>query len=232
MASEGPYRLAPAQVDTPLPDIEDQGGGDYNIWYNHKVGKRKRSAPERGVAARTRCKPLEHEGLTKGNSRSDICLFFARGACHLGHRCSRRHRLPNFDDEQAVEIQRDVFGRTRESTEGDDHNGPGSILKENKSLFVGNVSPSVSEAVLRSTFAVFGPIASIRYICAKQIAFIQFQWRVSAEFSKEAMSQQVVEKAVVSVRWAKEDPNPRRIAALAAEKRARVLRAVEETAPV
>jgi hypothetical protein len=225
-------RLAPPQISKPLLDQEDEGGGEYNIWFHHKAGKRKRHVPERGVASKTRCVPDKHEGRTKGASGSDICLFFARGACHLGHRCNRRHRIPVYDDEVSMEIQRDCFGRMREATEGDDQNGPGSVLKENKTLFIGDVSPSTPNDVLRKAFEVFGPVVSIRFVRAKSIAFLEFQWRASAEFSKEALSQQVVGASTVSVRWAKEDPNPRRIAALAAERAAKVLRVVEDSSEV
>ena len=189
-------RLAPCQIDKPLPDLDSEdggggGGGDYNIWYHAKPGKRKRRAPERGVAARTRCVPDLHEGRTKAGSASDICLFFARGCCHLGFRCNRRHRLPTHEVELALDVQRDCFGRAREATEGDDQNGPGSVLKENTTLFVGNCGAESTEAGLRAAFAPFGPIAQVRFQPAKSLGFVQFRWRASAEFAKEAMSQQV-----------------------------------------
>mmetsp|Transcript_42693 Transcript_42693/g.96627 ORF Transcript_42693/g.96627 Transcript_42693/m.96627 type:complete len:153 (+) Transcript_42693:40-498(+) len=116
-------RLAPPQVDKKVSH-DDPGDGDYNIWYHSKPGKRSRG-PERGVASSTKCEPSLHEGRTRGASGSDICLFFARGSCHLGHRCNRRHRLPSAEVEMAIDIQRDCFGRRREATEGDDQDGPG-----------------------------------------------------------------------------------------------------------
>ena len=179
----------------------------------------------------TRCIPGLHEGRTKGGRASDICLFFARGACHLGHRCNRRHRLPTVDDEVGSDIQHDTFGRNRETTEGDDQNGPGSVFKENRTLFVGDFGPACTQETLRREFSIFGPIVQIRFFPAKSLAFVQFQFRATAEFAKEAMSQQVIEGAAVGVRWAKEDPNPRRVAALASARAASVVRQVQDVDP-
>lgn len=130
-----------------------------------------------------------------------MCLFFARGACNLGHKCNRRHRVPT---EEGFDIQIDCFGRNREATEGPDQNGPGSVLLENRTLFVGDFGSDCTEDTLRQAFQTFGQIVQVRFFPQKSLAFVQFNWRSSAEFAKEAMSQQVVGTgAVVSVRWAK-----------------------------
>jgi len=148
-----------------------------------------------------RCRPELHEGKTRGGSGSDVCLFFARGACHLGHKCNRRHRLPT---EDGLDVQFDCFGRQREATEGPDQNGPGSVLLENRTIFVGDFGVDCTEDTLWQEFEVFGEIVQLRFLPQKSIAFVQYNWRSSAEFAKEAMSQQVVgEGSVVSVRWAK-----------------------------
>lgn len=216
-------RLAPVQCDRP-PE-EDSLGGE-NIWYSNK--KRKRPPP-RGVASSTRCVPDKHEGRTRCSRGSYICLHFAQGSCHLGHKCTRRHRVPKYADEMELDVQRDIFGRERQATEGDDQNGPGSIMKENKTLFVGNVGSTCTEAMLNNAFGALGPIVSVRLFTAKDLAFVQFRWRASAEFAKEAMSQQTLDNGnIVSVRWAREDPNPRAVAAAAAERAHYAARAVAE----
>jgi hypothetical protein len=69
----------------------------------------------------------------------------------------------------------------------------------------------------------------VRLFTAKDLAFVQFRWRASAEFAKEAMSQQTLDNGnIVSVRWAREDPNPRAVAAAAAERAHYAARAVAE----
>ena len=40
----------------------------------------------RGVKSPNRCIPTQHSGKTRG-ATPDTCLYFARGGCHLGHRC-------------------------------------------------------------------------------------------------------------------------------------------------
>lgn len=167
-------RLAPAQIARPLED-PDEGHGDRNIWYHDRPGKRRKQ--ERGVQARTKCLPAKHEGRTKGGSASDICLHFALGSCHLGHRCNRRHRIPTVEDDLKSDIQHDCFGRARESTEGDNQDGFGSVMKENVTLFVGDFGACCTEDVLRDEFTAFGPLVQIRFFPHKRLAFIQFLWR-------------------------------------------------------
>ena len=40
----------------------------------------------RGVKSPNRCILTQHSGKTRG-ATPDTCLYFARGGCHLGHRC-------------------------------------------------------------------------------------------------------------------------------------------------
>ena len=109
-------RLAPAQCSAPVE--ENFGGSEHNLWWGHKNSKRKRPPP-RGVEAKTRCLLVKHSGRTRGGASADTCLYFAQGCCHLGHRCVRRHRVPGYAEEMALDVQRDVFGRQRDASEGD-----------------------------------------------------------------------------------------------------------------
>jgi RNA recognition motif-containing protein len=78
------------------------------------------------------------------------------------------------------------------------------VLLENRTIFVGDFGVDCTEDTLWQEFEVFGEIVQLRFLPQKSIAFVQYNWRSSAEFAKEAMSQQVVgEGSVVSVRWAK-----------------------------
>ena len=57
----------------------------------------------------------------------------------------------------------------------------------------------------------FGPVKYVRHFAHKGFSFVQYFMRASAEFAKEAMGNQVIRgtEPVLSVRWAREDPNPR-----------------------
>lgn len=228
-------QLAPAQCSKPPPGPardDDEGFGDYNIWYHSRPNKRQRLREERGVQRKTRCVPVKHEGRTRGGAASDICVFFAQGCCHAGHQCRRRHVIPRLSEALALHVQHDVFGRSRQATEGDDQDGPGSVLKENKTIFVGGLGPAdCTTSKINENFAPIGPIVQIRPFPGKSIAFVQFEWRASAEFAKEAMNQQKVGDSVVSVRWAREDPNPRAVAAAMAATKAYVAEQVTQTLP-
>jgi len=49
----------------------------------------------------------------------------------------------------------------------------------------------------------------LRVVQGKSIAFVQYKWRVAAEFAKEAMSDQSLDsQEILNVRWASEDSTP------------------------
>jgi len=203
-------RPAPQQVSKPAVDLDAQEG-DYNIWYHKRPGQ-KRGRDDgtlpRGVKSPNRCIPIKHSGKTRG-ATPDTCLYFARGGCHLGHRCGRRHRLPMPSDEPDTQV--DTFGRRRGATEGDDNNGVGSVFVANCTLWVVNIAADCTEESVRRDFSEFGPVQHVRHFAHKGFTFVQYYMRASAEFAKEAMANQVIRgtEPVLSVRWAREDPNPR-----------------------
>ncbi|KAJ1541257.1 Pre-mRNA-splicing factor, partial [Nowakowskiella sp. JEL0078] len=63
---------------------------------------------------------------------------------------------------------------------------------------------------VRRHFELWGEIENIRILEAKAVAFVRYKYRVHAEFAKEAMFGQSLDKnEVLNVRWATEDPNPK-----------------------
>jgi len=63
--------------------------------------------------------------------------------------------------------------------------------------------------VIQKYFGKYGEILNLRILHGRSIAFITYRLRVSAEFAKEAMSDQsIIGNEVLNVRWANEDPNP------------------------
>ena len=89
--------------------------------------------------------------------------------------------------------------------------GVGSFEKENRTIYVGNVSiRDKSEAVVAKHFSEWGDIDYIRILEGKGVSFVRFRFRSCAEFAKEAMFGQCLDDTeVLNVRWATEDPNPK-----------------------
>uniref|UniRef100_A0A061SBV7 Pre-mrna-splicing factor cwc2 n=1 Tax=Tetraselmis sp. GSL018 TaxID=582737 RepID=A0A061SBV7_9CHLO len=76
----------------------------------------------------------------------------------------------------------------------------------------GGRSADDTRELVMDSFQEWGPIRSINVIPTKTIAFVQYYWRCSAEFAKEAMHAQCLKGSgsneVLSVCWANDDPNP------------------------
>jgi hypothetical protein len=128
----------------------------------------------------------------------------------------------------------DVFGRERHKSDREDMGGVGSFNRQNKTLYVGGIRTSTpdAEAKIRAHFGQFGPIEKINIIHGRSIVFVTYNWRVSAEFAKEAVADQsVVTNEIVNVRWAHEDPNPRAIAETEERVLNQALTAIHESNP-
>ena len=66
------------------------------------------------------------------------------------------------------------------------------------------------EDVVHREFAEFGPIEEVRIIRRLNIAFVRYFHRISCEFAKAAMEDQLLGgRERINVRWAYEDPNPK-----------------------
>ena len=70
-------------------------------------------------------------------------------------------------------------------------------------------SPKALEDTLWKHFSEWGELENVNVIHRLSIAFPRYRLRTSAEFAKEAMSNQAMDhKEILSIRWAKDDPNP------------------------
>lgn len=156
------------------------------------------------------------------NTNKIIYIFylFPSGRC-----CSNYlHRVPTAEDEarHRAEPQYDIFGRERLAETGRTK-GVGSYSRDCTTLyaFIGaaaQLPPEKLHQLLRDEFAEWGPIDDVHAVSSKAIAFVRYRWRASAEFAKAAMHQQVLMggdvAAVLDVRWANDDPNPKARAAV------------------
>ncbi|OII73395.1 cell cycle control CWC2-related protein [Cryptosporidium ubiquitum] len=215
-------RPARAQSDGSLQSnlAYKEGGELYNIWY----GKYQFDYDKRGkLASKTKCVPEKDSGWTKADqdpsTKSHFCLYFAKGACVNGSKCKYFHRIPTEEDDALVSPMYDVFGRERHAQHKDDMTGTGSFNKECRTIFVGDLYINRSKTnylegvnkVIKREFSVWGPVDYIRVIPSKNIAFIRYFLRSSAEFAKAAMENQIIFKGQtepITVRWAYDDPNP------------------------
>ncbi|KAH7647212.1 cell cycle control cwc2-related [Cryptosporidium bovis] len=215
-----------------------EGGEHYNIWY----GKYQYDYDKRGkIVSKTKCNPERDVGWTRADQDQSgastyFCLYFAKGCCVNGSKCKYYHRIPTEEDDLAISPMYDIFGRERHAQHKDDMTGTGSFNKECKTIFLGDLYINRSKSnyleglnkVIKKEFSVWGPIENIRIIPSKNIAFVRFKFRASAEFAKAAMENQVLFKEQnepISVRWAYDDPNPNSIE----ESKKRNITEVEDT---
>eukprot|EP00191_Tetraselmis_sp_GSL018_P018623 CAMPEP_0177591826 /NCGR_PEP_ID=MMETSP0419_2-20121207/8217_1 /TAXON_ID=582737 /ORGANISM="Tetraselmis sp., Strain GSL018" /LENGTH=385 /DNA_ID=CAMNT_0019082619 /DNA_START=23 /DNA_END=1181 /DNA_ORIENTATION=+ len=218
LASEALKRPARRQ---PARPVYDSDTSDYNIWYHKKMGTREPRRGPRGSRAATKCVLATDAGYTRADRGGvrQFCIYFARGCCTLGERCLYLHRIPNEQDAAVLgrDLSQDCFGRTRAPDHKDDREGVGSMLRDCRTLFVfyggaGGRSADDTRELVMDSFQEWGPIRSINVIPTKTIAFVQYYWRCSAEFAKEAMHAQCLKGSgsneVLSVCWANDDPNP------------------------
>eukprot|EP01083_Nonionella_stella_P054986 145145_1 len=207
-----PRKKARKQVHEPLQSEEP--GRNYNIWY-HKNPKKREDYGLKRSKAPTRCVLSRDAGETKAAEGAYLCIHFIRGQCCLGENCRYLHRLPTLDEIQLVSETKDVFGRDKYSTERDDMGGVGSFSKQNRTLYVGQLSGKATnlKKLVRAQFSEWGEIEDVHIVLVRSIAFVRFKLRVSAEIAKEAMNgQEMGFGEILNVRWAYDDPNPRAIA--------------------
>lgn len=68
---------------------------------------------------------------------------------------------------------------------------------------------SATEQVLRRHFSEWGPLERVRVLHHRGCAFVTYVSEASAQFAKEAMSNQSLDHGeILNVRWSTEDPNP------------------------
>jgi hypothetical protein len=206
-----------------------EGQAEYNIWYNKYLG----DFDNERHPATSRCVSERDAGLTRAdltNPNAFICIYFAKGCCVNGKRCSFLHRVPTPEDNARLDLMHDIFGRQRHAKDREDMGGVGSFNRDNHTIFITDISiTSVreTEVVLRKHFGEWGEIEQLSVKPKYGCAFIRYRYRANAEFAKIAMAEQSLdEDEQINVRWAHEDPNPKVQKELQEHKENRVLQAV------
>eukprot|EP00117_Sycon_ciliatum_P018484 scpid69413/ scgid17074/ Pre-mRNA-splicing factor cwc2 len=212
------HRQARCQVDpeeAKKTHFRPEGAGEFNIWYGRYVGEMWNEHHNEGPSP-YRCDARKDSGFTKatleGSGARFFCVFFAKGCCHLGPECGYLHRVPRDEDARHIDQAHDVFGRDRHRQHNTTMSGVGSIEKDCKTLYAGNLHcrRTGTEDELKEEFGEWGEIERMNIIRTRNIAFMTYKNRINAEFAKVAMSsQQLGGHTLMNVRWAYDDPNPR-----------------------
>jgi len=87
---------------------------------------------------------------------------------------------------------------------GGDPSSDANISPSNTTVYVGNLTPDVTDALLRTFFNDFGPIEEIRMQKDKGFAFIRFQSHDGAKDSIASMHGKVIGMRSVKCSWGKE----------------------------
>ncbi|CAK0833067.1 unnamed protein product [Prorocentrum cordatum] len=197
-----------------------QGHEDFNVWFgkaeNDRFNKKERDP------AQTRCNPATDTGWTSadtpGAQDSHFCMFFAKGSCNLGFRCSYYHRIPTPADAKKCDMVHDIFGRQKHREPRDDMGGVGCLHSPCDTVFVGDLffdrtrvdAIQEVEQDIHQAFGEWGEIQQVRVIPSKALGFVRYKYRASAEFAMIAMNNQRLGKSqCIKVKWANADPNPR-----------------------
>ncbi len=123
--------------------------------------------------------------------------------------CKFFHKVPSRAECQLVDNSRDIFGRPRFATHRDDRGGVGSFMCETRTLEVSDFKiPSSSDPlaqmyeILWRHFSVWGIIEDINVNQNKALAFIKYEHRCMAEYAKEAMYHQSLDKnEILTLKW-------------------------------
>ncbi|EQC29009.1 hypothetical protein SDRG_13344 [Saprolegnia diclina VS20] len=207
-------RPARKQIDAmPTKNTRMEGGNEYNIWYDKYVGENWDHTKGQDPAEH-RCCVETDGGYTKadkiGKSNKFFCLHFARGGCARGTECNYFHRLPTMADELRLGMLHDCFGRERHATDRDDMAGAGNFMRNSRTLYVGGLKPkSMVTDIVMQAFEEWGEVENVNIVHRLTTAFVRYRHRTSAEFAKEAMSNQALEDSeILQIKWAMDDPNP------------------------
>lgn len=159
-------------------------------------------------------------------NRAQLCSWFAKGQCSKGVYCQYRHELPRdkahplakqnivdrfygINDPVAAGIMARTSTAAKRRGKGGASSGreapPAPEDESIVSLFVGGVTPLVTEMVIRALFEKHeAGISEIRIIVEKSIAFIDFASRAAAEAAiAEKHGRLEIADTTISISWAR-----------------------------
>uniref|UniRef100_A0A383VKM8 Uncharacterized protein n=1 Tax=Tetradesmus obliquus TaxID=3088 RepID=A0A383VKM8_TETOB len=135
-------------------------------------------------------------------NQARICSFFVKGTCNRGAECPYRHEMPVQNELSEQNIKDRYYGindpvankMMRRVSEQ-----PTLELPEDRSitsLYVGGVTPEITEEDLKDAFYTYGEIAGVRKVGSRFCAFVTFAERSAAEAAAEGLANKLIIKGV------------------------------------
>jgi pre-mRNA-splicing factor RBM22/SLT11 len=154
--------------------------------------------------------------LTRGNqpyykrNQAKICSFFVRGECKRGAECPYRHEMPT-DGPLSQQNIKDRYYGTNDPVAAKMLAKAATMQKltppEDRTimtLFIGGVTPEISEEDLKDSFYPYGEVKAVRKIESRKCAFVTYATRDAAEKAAEALANQLIIKGEkLKVMWGK-----------------------------
>lgn len=154
--------------------------------------------------------------LARGNqpyykrNQAKICSFFVRGECKRGAECPYRHEMPT-DGPLSQQNIKDRYYGTNDPVAAKMLAKASNMQKlsppEDRTimtLFIGGVTPEISEEDLKDSFYPYGEVKAVRKIETRKCAFVTYTTRDAAEKAAEALAHQLIIKAEkLKVMWGK-----------------------------
>ncbi|KAK9864507.1 hypothetical protein WJX84_009809 [Apatococcus fuscideae] len=131
-------------------------------------------------------------------NRAPVCTFFVRGECKRGAECPYRHEMPTTGELANQNIKDRYFGvndPVANKMLGRVDRMPNLTPPEDASittLYVGSLTPGITEADLRDAFYPFGEVASIRVLERRHCGFVTYAARASAEKAAEELQNRLI----------------------------------------
>mmetsp|Transcript_52365 Transcript_52365/g.87043 ORF Transcript_52365/g.87043 Transcript_52365/m.87043 type:complete len:294 (-) Transcript_52365:3-884(-) len=152
-------------------------------------------------------------------NQAHVCSFFVRGTCTRGETCPYRHEMPDEREEDLVKqnfkdryygTNDPVANRILSQLHGSSPKpvSPAASDPTATTLWVGSVSPLITETDLRNAFYAFGEIKSIKLHQASSSAFVQYATHEQAARAYSSLSLCLTIKGVsLRLNWSKKSPS-------------------------
>lgn len=135
-------------------------------------------------------------------NRAPVCTFFARGECNRGAECPYRHEMPTTGELAEQNIKDRYYGvndpvankMLRRAGELPSLVPPNDLTIT--TLYVGGLTPEITEDDIRDQFYSFGELKSVKKIDNKFCAFVTYTTREAAEKAAEDLNNKLIVKNV------------------------------------
>jgi pre-mRNA-splicing factor RBM22/SLT11 len=199
------YNL-PVQVRDSALGMQDEGlpqsdaGREYELKRMADEGELDRAKFDAGSKVPELLQKLQRTAPYYKRNQARICSFFARGECKRGAECPYRHEMPTSGPLSEQNIKDRYYGvndpvankmMARASQQ------PKLTPPEDVTictLFIGGVTPDITEDDLRDAFYPHGELKSVKKVASRSCAFITYAARAGAERAADELANRLVLK--------------------------------------